>query len=187
VNPATGQSTRLVGLDGWRPVVDPAGHWVVYWSGSLAFDPGSGVWQPLQGQLEVASWPTVSTAPDGQTGAAAGRPLPFTNVTDWEVRWDDAGQHLGVWVADPDNPGLGSLSLVTIDPTSGETSSAAPALLSATPAARGFALKDGQLVWASPPGQDGQGSLLSILAWTGPNAGKRTVESVGTGLLIVVP
>ena len=55
-------------------------------------------------------------------------------------------------------------------------SSAAPSLLGATPAQRGFTLQDGQLVWATPPGQDGLGSHLSILAWTGPNAGKTTVQ-----------
>jgi len=187
IDPATGQATRIAGLDGWRPVVDPSGQWVAYWAGTLAFDAVSGMWQPFQGQLQVASWATVSTAVDGPTGAAAAHALPLEAVTDWDVRWDRTGEHLGVWIADPNNPGLGSLSLLTIDPVSGQTSSAPPALLPATPALRGFALKDGQLVWATPPGQDGLGSRLSVLAWTGANAGKTTVQPIDDGALIVVP
>ena len=187
IDPASGQATRIVGLDGWRPVVDPSGRWVAFWSGTLLFDPTSGMWKPLEGQLQVASWRAVSSAVDGATGAAAAHALPLDNVTDWDVRWDRAGEHLGVWVADPDNPGLGRLSLLTIDPQSGQTSSTSPALLPATPSLRGFALKEGQLVWATPPGQDGNGSRLSVLAWTGTNAGKTSIQSLDNGPLIVVP
>ena len=187
LEPATGQATRIVGLDGWRPVVDPSGTWVAYWAGTLKFDATSGMWQPFQGGLQVASWTTVSTAPDSATGAAAAHALPLATITDWDVRWDRTGEHLGVWVADADNPGLGSLSLLTIDPASGETSSAPPVLLNDTPALRGFALKDGQLVWATPPGQDGKGSQLSILAWSGSTAGKTSSEPIDGGAVFIVP
>ena len=187
VDPASGIATRIAGLDGWRPVVDPSGTWVAYWSGTLRLDPASGMWLPLKGDLEVASWPLVSTAPDSATGAAAAHPLPLDAGTDWDLRWDRTGEHLGVWIADTDNPGLGSLSLLTIDQASGQTSSAPPALLLDTPALRGFALRDGQLVWATPPGQDGTGSRLSVLAWTGANAGKTSVQPLDNGALIVVP
>ncbi|MGH2513287.1 MAG: hypothetical protein ACRDGQ_11430, partial [Candidatus Limnocylindrales bacterium] len=186
LDPATGLETQLAGLAGWRPVVDPTGRWVVFWSGTLAFDPAGATWRPFQGQLEMASWASVSSAVDAQSGAAAAHALPLGSATDWDLRWDQAGQHLGVWIADANNPGLGSLSLLTIDPATGETSSSAPALLSDAPAARGFALQDGQLVWASPPGQDGTGSRLSILAWSGANAGKTSVQSIENGALIVV-
>ena len=187
VDPASGIATRILGLDGWRPVVDPSGTWVAYWSGTLRFDPASGMWLPLKGNLEVASWPLVSTAPDSATGAAAAHPLPLDAGSDWDLRWDRTGEHLGVWIADTDNPGLGSLSLLTIYQASGQTSSAPPALLLDTPALRGFALRDGQLVWATPPGQDGTGSRLSVLAWTGVNAGKTSVQPLDDGALIVVP
>jgi hypothetical protein len=92
-----------------------------------------------------------------------------------------------VWVADTDNPGLGRLSLLTIDAQSGQMTSNSPALLLDTPSLRGFALKEGQLVWATPPGQDGNGSRLSVLAWTGMNAGKTSIQSLDNGPLIVVP
>lgn len=187
VDPASGVATRIPGLDGWRPVVDPSGTWVAYWSGTLSFDPASGMWLPFKGSLEVASWPLVSTAPDSATGAAAAHSLPLNAGTDWDVRWDRTGQHLGVWIADTDNPGLGRLSLLTIDQATGQTSSAPPALLLDTPALRGFALRDSQLVWATPPGQDGTGSRLSVLAWTGVNAGKTSVQPLENGALIVVP
>ncbi len=187
IDPTSGVASRINGLDGWRPVVDPSGRWVAYWAGTLVFDPVNGVWQPFEGGLQVASWTTVSAAPDSTTGAAAAHALPLTGVTDWDVRWDQTGDHLGVWVADTDNPGLGRLSLLTIDQASGAASSAAPELLPATPALRGFGLKDGQLVWATPPGQDGLGSHLSVLAWTGVNAGKTSVQAIDNGTLIVVP
>ncbi len=187
VDPATGDATRIAGLDGWRPVVDPSGRWVAYWSGTLTFDASSGMWLPFQGGLEVASWTAVQAAPDAVTGAAAAHPLPITAATDWDVRWDSTGAHLGVWIADANNPGLGSLSLLTIDQGSGATSSSPPALLLDTPALRGFALRDNQLVWATPPGQDGTGSRLSILAWVGENAGKTSVQPIDNGALIVVP
>ena len=187
IDPASGQATRIIGLDGWRPVVDPSGKWVAFWAGTLAFDPSSGMWKPLQGQLQVASWSTVSNALDGPTGSAAAHALPMANVTDWDVRWDLTGEHLGVWVADTDNPGLGRLSLLTIDAQSGQMTSNSPALLLDTPSLRGFALKEGQLVWATPPGQDGNGSRLSVLAWTGMNAGKTSIQSLDNGPLIVVP
>ncbi len=186
IQPATGQATRLTGLDGWRPVVDPSGRWVAYWSGSLAFDPASGEWLPAEGRLEVASWPAVNAASDPSSVAASAKALPFDAVVDWDVMWDEAGSHLGVWIADPNNPGLGSLSLLTIDQGSGAVSSASPQLLSATLSERGFTLKDGQLVWASPPGQDGNGSHLSVLAWTGPNAGKTTIKSLGPGVVLLL-
>jgi hypothetical protein len=187
IDPASGQATRIVGLDGWRPVVDPSGTWVAYWAGTLVFDPASGMWDPFQGQLQVASWSTVSTAVDGPTGAAAAHSLPLGAVTDWDLRWDLSGEHLGVWIADANNPGLGQLSLLTIDPQTGQLSSTSPGLLTDTPALRGFALRDGQLVWATPPGQDGNGSRLSVLAWIGANAGKTSIQSIDSGALIVVP
>ncbi len=187
IDPSSGEATRIAGLDGWRPVVDPSGTWVAYWAGTLRFDAASGMWQPFQGGLQVASWTTVSTAADGATGAAAAHALPLVTLTDWDVRWDRTGDHLGVWIADADNPGLGSLSLLTIDPASGQTSSNPPILLNDTPALRGFALKDGQLVWATPPGQDGKGSQLSILAWSGANAGKTSVEPIDGGAVFIVP
>ncbi len=187
IDPASGVATRIVGLDGWRPVVDPSGTWVAFWAGTLALDPVGGGWQPVQGQLEIASWRAVRDAADNLTGAAAAHPLPLDGVADWDVRWDRTGQHLGVWIADPNNPGLGGLRLLTIDPQSGLPSTSTASLLPPTPALRGFALKDGQLVWATPPGQDGTGSHLSVLAWTGSNAGKTTVQSFGSETVIVVP
>jgi hypothetical protein len=187
IDPSSGVATRIVGLDGWRPVVDPSGHWVAYWAGTLTLDPATGMWLPFQGGLQVASWAIVSTAADGPTGAAAAHVLPLDVGADWDLRWDQQGQHLGVWIADPNNAGLGSLSLLTIDPGSGLTSSAPPILLNMTPALRGFALRDGQLVWATPPGQDGKGSQLSVLAWSGSNAGRTSVQPIDGGAVIVVP
>ncbi len=104
IDPASGHSTRIAGLDAWRPVVDPSGRWVAYWSGTLAFDPASGGWLPFQGQLEIASWPLVSNAADAASRRRRAHALAFSGATDWDLRWDSAGLHLGTWIGDPDNP-----------------------------------------------------------------------------------
>jgi len=44
------------------------------------------------------------------------------------------------------------------------------------PALPGFAIGDGRIAWASPPGQDGEGSRLLVLAWKGPDAGRTRTE-----------
>ncbi len=50
------------------PVVDPTGHFVVYWSGTVSLDPSSGLWVPGQGSLYFADWSGVPLVPDPQAG-----------------------------------------------------------------------------------------------------------------------
>jgi hypothetical protein len=40
----------------FMPVVDPTGRFVVYWSGSVDFDPTTGLWQPGAGDLYFDKW-----------------------------------------------------------------------------------------------------------------------------------
>jgi hypothetical protein len=101
-------------------------------------------------------------------------PLPLPDeisaagIADWEVRFDPAGRRLGVWVADPAQPGAGRLSLVEIadDGWLGEV------LVDGTAALSGFSIGADRLAWATPPGQNGQGSLVVVFAWSGDEAGQ---------------
>ncbi len=105
--------------------------------------------------------------------------------TSWDARWDATGTHLAIWVGDPVDPAVGRLSLLTIDPVAARVD-AGLALLTATPALPGFSLELERLAWVTPPGQDGQGSQLQVLAWSGNTAG--TIESLpipGTEQLVV--
>lgn len=79
LDPATGAQQQLL-APVWRPVPDPSGTYVVYWSGTLRYDALAG-WVPDQGALYLGSWaalvgPTSSlpTASDDGAGAPSGAP-----------------------------------------------------------------------------------------------------------------
>ncbi len=180
LDPTTGTEQALVGFAGWRPVVDPTGHWMAYWTGTLKLDEATLTWLPYQGRLEVVSW----VSPDaGETKVAS----PVTILTDaggvpigdFELRWDPTGTILGAWVADPVAPGIGRLSLIAIDPATGQVDPNGLPVLRDAPALPGFSISDGRIAWATQPGQDGEGSRLQVLAWKGPDAGKTTSRPAG--------
>jgi len=327
LDPASGERVELP-VPAWRPVLDPSGRYVVYWSGSLGFDASTSSWQPFEGQLVIAPWswltggtlepvpgpsgeltlplptpgpdlspapgespagpgelPSAAVGPDesptgqtpgttgvldrlgradatrpplnpavptpgptlpeppptnppgpvgsapgsGEPGAppsgsqvegGTGSPLPspsatpFTPLTgpdpllpagpaspsgagaagagpaaavrDWDIRWDSTGTRLAIWIGDPVNPWLGRLSLLAIDGPTGRVDLARSSLLD-VPALAGFSLADGRLAWATPPGQDGEGSRLSVFAWDETGAGQVDSQpTTGSGAVIVV-
>lgn len=172
LDPSSGKEHDLDGFAAWRPVVDSSGRWVVYWTGSLVFDPVARTWIPADGQLVIDRWDSV-----GRDSSAAADPRPLlpeiaAPVRAWEVRWDPSGRYLGAWVADPLSPGLGRLTLLAINRTTGRIDPDHKPVLRDAPALPGFAIGDGRIAWATPPGQDGEGSRLLVLAWKGPDAGR---------------
>ncbi len=174
LDPATGKQdgSTLTGI--WQPVVDPSGRWVVYWTGTLAYDEGAKMFVPDQGRLVVDGWDAVldeapNPSPDPQPLLDTKTDAP---VRDWEVRWDPTGRYVGAWVADPLTAALGRLSLIAIDRTTGRVDDTRKPLLRNASALAGFAIGDGRIAWATPPGQDGEGSRLLVLAWKGPDAGR---------------
>jgi len=178
LDPATGTQIGPDLHDIWLPVVDGSGRWVVYWSGQLVFDATTRTWLPGDGRLAIDRW----SATDGSTPAATPDPQPLDagtgsdHVQDWEVRWDPTGHYLGVWIGDPLTPGIGRLSVLPIDRSTGRVDTSHDAILRDTPALAGFAIGDGRIAWATPPGENGDGSRLSVLAWKGPDAGRMHSE-----------
>jgi Putative zinc-finger len=210
IDPLTGIERPLGGNVGWRPVVDPTGRWVAYWTGTLRYDPGVSAWVPDAGRLVIDSW--LAAVPDGTsyfpTPSAVAAPSavapvvptstpdplltptpiptadpqplldprPGETIRDWTVHWDPTGTYVAAWVGDPLVAGLGRISLIPIDQTTGRPTPEAVPLLRDAPALAGFAIGDGRLAWATPSGQDGDGSRLEVLAWRGADAGKARTE-----------
>ncbi|HSS35535.1 MAG TPA: hypothetical protein VLR93_04620, partial [Patescibacteria group bacterium] len=187
LDPATGKQrgSDLLGL--WRPVVDPAGRWVVYWTGSLSLDADTHMLQPADGRLVIDRWD--ADLGDGPDGTSDSRSLVDVKnadpIRDWEVRWDPTGRFLGMWIADPLTAGLGRLDLLAIDRTTGKVDPDHKPTLRAAPALAGFAIADGRIAWATPPGQDGDGSRLLILAWKGPDAGRTRSQPAPEDIVVV--
>ena len=103
-------------------------------------------------------------------------PVAGETIHSWDLRWDPSGRYLGLWIADPLVAGLGQLSLLTIDPGTGLPDVTTGPLLRDAPALAGFSIGDGRIAWASPPGQDGNGSRLLVLAWSGAATGQTTSD-----------
>jgi hypothetical protein len=190
VDPSTGAEVELPGGDIWRPVIDPTGTRIVFWQGSVVAGPDGGDWIAGQGRLVLAElapgWlpsatadPVASPEPDASVAPSASSAPIVTGeiglatgpLVDWDVRWDEDGSHFGLWIADAVDPAVGLLSLHGIDPASGRLDADGPLLQDAV-SLPGFSIREGRLAFAVPPGQDGQGSRVVVVAWGGGNAGR---------------
>ena len=181
VDPATGAQTPIARPGIWRPVVDPTNRSVVFWTGDQVLDPATNTLTPTNGRLVVADWQALVGA-----GEVTATPLPgsagLAGVAAWDVRWDPSGRHLAVWIADATDPSTGQLSLfaVNADGSVGDT------LLADIAALPGLSLASDRLAWASPPGQNGQGSTLSVYVWSENGAGSLNgAPDPGTDPLVV--
>jgi hypothetical protein len=186
LDPITLVETDL-GPSAWRPVVDPTGRFVAYWAGTLRYDAATLAWMPDRGALVLASWPALR----GADPAAVLAPIPLFGDTaapppaEWDIRWDESGTHLAIWAADAGNPDLGRLTLLTVDAATGRIDPDGISLHDA-PALAGFSIGSDRLAWATPPGQDGEGSRLQVLAWSGENAGNIDSQPAQGGDAVVV-
>ncbi len=193
MDPGTGETVSLPQTGStWRPSVDPNERRAVYWTGSLRRADGSPVDLPADGRLVIGDWTaagvTASGAPDAtpltgnqeeirhETTIASGP------ITDWDARWDTTGSKLAVWIADPHDASVGTLSLYDVDPFDGRVDLKKP-LLDAQRATAGFAISDGKLVWAEPAADGtGRGRIL-VLAWTDQGAG--TIETLPDNVYVI--
>jgi hypothetical protein len=196
LDPESGYAQMLPGAGIWRPVVDPTGSFAVYWEGSIVADATGVDWLPGEGRLVVAAWdddaglpppqaPSLGSPEPSIVGASpspvVSRPVTVATgaIGEWDVQWDETGALFAVWVASAGDPNIGALSLHTVDRATGALDPDGP-ILSDVPALAGFSIGDGRLAWATPPGQDGQGSRLAVLAWSGGEAGQ-TGSQAGSG------
>ncbi len=181
IDPSTGAESSAG--DVWRPVVDPTRRRAIGWSGTIAKSADGKTWTPDVGQLELGTWTAAGAQ---QRGSGQGRDASV--VTDsaaggFDVRWDEAGDWVAIWIADSADPSVGRLSLYRIDAEHGrlERPKDAP---NGVPALPGFSIGDGRLAWATPPGQDGEGSRIQIVAWNDDGVG--TIESApGEDLVLI--
>ena len=183
LDPVSGELENLPRPGIWRPVVDPSGTTVVYFTGRFAWSEEERSWVPASGTLVVADWadvvdperPLGSSALPGAGGRAA-------KIRDWNVRWAESGDHLAVWLADSDSSTTGRLSLYATD----ELGRPVDTLLDATAALPVFSIDASRLVWATPRGDDGEGSRIGVFAWDGAAPGAVfSAPQPGEGLVVV--
>jgi hypothetical protein len=165
LDPATGKESPTAAA-GWRPVVDPDDRWAVVWDGTVQVDQDNGTPMPATGSLVLRKF-SRSQGIDPNRPAV---PIADGAVSEFDVRWDETGRWLAIWLADATDPSIGRLSLVHVDPDTGKLDrpKGAPQGVTALP---GFSIADGRLAWATPPGQGGEGSRVQIVAWTNDDVG----------------
>jgi hypothetical protein len=178
LDPASGaEGARIDNL--WRPVVDPAQERAVAWVGTVDTAGDGAAPTPADGRLELRPWPDAAEGSD----ADAARVVAEAPIAGYDVRWDESGEWVGVWILETADAGSGRLTLYHVDPATGELSQpdGAPA---DEPALAGFSIGDGRLAWATPPGHDGEGSRVQVVAWRDGSVG--TVETVPGEDVVVV-
>jgi hypothetical protein len=195
LDPATLARTDIAEPDVWLPVVDPAGRFVAYWSGTLGRTEDGLDWQPASGSLVLARWsdgvtplPTAELHPTPNAHATDGAnesnapvvplgpdatkiELVAGPVAAFRASFDPTGSRLAVWVGDTFDGDIGRLHLVVLDPATGGID---PTIepLPGVPALRRFTIDAGRLAWVSPSGQDGQESAVQVLGWSGNEFGE---------------
>ena len=183
LDPASGAVESLARPGLWRPVVDPSGTTVVFFTGRFAWSEQEQSWVPSSGRLVVAAW-ADAVDPERPLDSAAlpGGPGRTGKTLEWNVRWAEDGGHVVVWVGDEGAPSAGRLSLYATD----EDGRPTEALLDDTAALPGFSINDDRLVWATPAGQDGEGSTVGVFAWGGAAPGSVfSAPQPGQGVVIV--
>lgn len=179
IDPATRAETDAGDL--WRPVVDPTGRFAIAWDGSIERADADGTWVPARGSLELRRW--SDDGPRDATGSTKSRRAADEAAGDFDVRWDEAGEWVAVWVAETPDSQVGQLTLYRVDQANVrlERADGAPTHESALP---GFSMGAGRLAWATPPGEGGEGSRIQIAAWSDDGVG--VVESGPGDQLVVI-
>ncbi len=167
----------------WRPVVDPSGTTVIFFTGRFAWSEEEQTWVPSSGRLVVAAWAdAIDPEHPLDSSALPGDPGRTGKTLEWNVRWADDGGHIAVWVGDEGTTTTGRLSLYATDKDGRPTD----ALLDETAALPAFSINNDRLVWATPTGQDGEGSMVGVFAWGGSAPGAAfSAPQPGPGVVVV--
>ena len=161
IDPSTGGEEQAGAL--WRPMVDPSGSFAVGWDGTVARVQDPLGWAPANGRLMLRSW-----SGDRDSGAPNGsddhRTLADHAAGDFDVRWDETGAWVAIWVGNDGDATVGRLTLYHLDATKGrlEHVKGAPEDVQAL---SGFSNGGGRLAWATPRGSNGEGTRVQIAAW----------------------
>jgi hypothetical protein len=159
------------------PTVDPTGQFLVYWAGSVEFDPVTGLWQPGNGDLYFDRWSDLRLIPVSPEPGATPSGLATPTAAPTPTPAVDTGQPptLAPTEASP-TPPLPPSPADTSSPSAGPTASPAPAalptLLQVAPApaqvhdwvVRWDRSGRHVAVWVADPGSDkiGRLSLFSV-------------------------
>jgi hypothetical protein len=176
----------------WRPSVDPTGRRAVYWTGTLRRSDDAPADVPDAGRLVVGDWATGDAAPSGSPLATPPSDQPTDRhestiaegrIPDWDARWDPTGTKLAVWIADKNDPRVGTLSLYDVASFDAQVDLRKP-VLDSRRATAGFSISNGKLVWAEPStdGSGGKDRIL-VLAWTDQGVG--TVETLPDEVTVI--
>ncbi|MEZ0239272.1 MAG: hypothetical protein ACAH65_00605, partial [Chloroflexota bacterium] len=195
LDPATLARTEIAQPDVWMPVVDPTGHYVAFWSGTLVQTADGTDWRLGTGRLVLDGWndepPAAATDAPGaeasgdpsassqQFPGPAGSPIEIAtgDVAAFQAKFDPTGTRLAVWVGEQLDAAVGRLRLIVLDPETGTIDPTATPLAGA-PALRMFSVDVGRLAWVTPSGQDGQESAVQVLGWSRNNFGEiRTIPA----------
>jgi hypothetical protein len=152
----------------------------VTWDGSVKVGPDGMTPVAAEGALVLRSFRDASGVDTTGKPAAV---VAEGSFAEFDVRWDETGSWLAVWLADAGDPSIGRLSLLQIDPVTGELERPRGAPRD-TPALPGFSIANGRLAWATPRGQDGEGSRVQVVAWTDDGVG--AVESGPVENVVVI-
>ncbi len=179
VDPQTGARQALA-RPAWRPVVDPTSRRAIAWIGTFAWDPVEMAWVPASGRLMAMDWaslldPTIPLDLQALPGTDG------TDVTRWDARWDPSARHLAIWTGSASTE-TGQLTLYAVD-GDGALSTALVKSATALPA---FSLDADRLAWATPPGGNGEGSTVSVFAWTAGGSGQLSSGPDTTGEPVVI-
>ena len=167
IDPATGAQQPVGAL--WRPMIDPSGHFAIGWIGSLARTDEPLGWAPANGRLALRTWTTSGDGGDPK-GSDDHRVVTDEARGDFDVRWDETGEWVAVWVGGEADASVGRLTLYHLDTKKErlEHIKGAPQQELALP---GFSNAAGRLAWATPRGENGEGSRVQIAAWSVTSVG----------------
>jgi hypothetical protein len=199
LDPATSVSQDLATPDVWLPSVDALGRFATYWLGTVVPDAAGTGWVPATGRLVLDGWTTplepgasatpATSAGPGESPAPrvgpAGTPVDLVvgPISAFDARFDPTGIRLAIWVADSSDPTVGTLQLVVLDWAHRRIAQDLKPLPSVA-ALRGFSIDSGRLAWVSPPGQNGNQSVVQVLAWSADTYGQIETRPAGQPFIV---